>query len=122
MGGGKVGDVCVAALKGVTLKRFKDKHAQKWFAAGEGASSQLSVLRGSKGRDCEILVPMGMSITDGEANMIGGLSNERDRIFVAEGGLGGNLLISVLPLIHLDLKLTADVSLVGSQMLENPFC
>lgn len=69
-----------------------------------------------------------MSITDGKANMIGGLSNERDRILVAEGGLGGKLLISVLPLkgqkqiIHLNLKLIVDVGLVGSQMLENPFC
>lgn len=81
--------------------------------AGEGASSQNSALTGSTGRDCEITAP------DGKANVIGGLNNDRDRILVAEGGLGGKLLTSILSLkgqnqiIHLDLKLTADVRLVG---------
>lgn len=49
----------------------------------------------------------------------GELNKEEDRILVAKGGLGGKLHTNFLPLkgqkriIHLDLKVIADVGLVG---------
>ncbi|XP_007452116.1 PREDICTED: GTP-binding protein 10 [Lipotes vexillifer] len=117
--GGKGGDVWVVAHNKMTLKQLKDKYPQKRFVAGEGANSRVSALKGSKGKDCEIPVPLGISITDENGKIIGELNKEKDRILVAEGGLGGKLLTNFLPLkgqkrvIHLDLKLIADIGLVG---------
>ncbi|XP_020770654.2 GTP-binding protein 10 isoform X7 [Odocoileus virginianus] len=117
--GGKGGDVWVVAHNKMTLKQLKDKYPQKRFVAGEGANSRVSALKGSKGKDCEIPVPVGVSVTDENGKVIGELNKEKDRILVAEGGLGGKLLTNFLPLkgqkrvIHLDLKLIADIGLVG---------
>ncbi|KAM7051642.1 LOW QUALITY PROTEIN: GTP-binding protein 10-like [Molossus nigricans] len=117
--GGKGGDVWVVAHKKMTLKQLKDKYPQKRFVAGEGANSRVSALKGSKGKDCEIPVPVGISVTDENGKIIGELNKEKDRILVAEGGLGGKFFTNFLPLkgqkriIHLDLKLIADVGLVG---------
>ncbi|XP_070280317.1 GTP-binding protein 10 [Myotis yumanensis] len=117
--GGKGGDVWVVAHKKMTLKQLKDKYPQKRFVAGEGANSSVSALKGSKGKDCEIPAPVGISVTDENGKIIGELNKEQDRILVAEGGLGGKFLTNFLPLkgqrriIHLDLKLIADVGLVG---------
>uniref|UniRef100_A0A0P6JWF9 GTP-binding protein 10 n=1 Tax=Heterocephalus glaber TaxID=10181 RepID=A0A0P6JWF9_HETGA len=117
--GGKGGDVWVVAHKKMTLKQLKDKYPQKRFVAGGGTNSRISALKGSKGKDCEIPVPVGISVTDENGKIIGELNKEEDRILVAEGGLGGKLLTNFLPLkgqkrvIHLDLKLIADVGLVG---------
>uniref|UniRef100_A0A5F9DQH2 GTP-binding protein 10 n=1 Tax=Oryctolagus cuniculus TaxID=9986 RepID=A0A5F9DQH2_RABIT len=117
--GGKGGDVWVVAHTKMTLKQLRDKYPQKRFVAGAGANSRVSALKGSKGKDCEIPAPVGISVKDENGKIIGELNKEEDRILVAEGGLGGKLLTNFLPLkgqkriIHLDLKLTADVGLVG---------
>jgi Obg family GTPase CgtA len=117
--GGKGGDVWVVAHKKVTLKQLKDKYPQKRFVAGRGTNCRVSALKGSKGKDCEIPAPVCISITDETGKIIGELNKEEDRILVAEGGLDGKLLINFLPLkgqkgvIHRDLKLIADIGLVG---------
>lgn len=117
--GGKGGDVWVVAHKKMTLKQLKDKYPQKRFVAGVGANSRVSALKGSKGQDCEIPAPVGISVTDENGKIIGELNKEEDRILVAEGGLGGKFITNFQPLkgqkriIHLDLKLIADVGLVG---------
>ncbi|XP_036285389.1 GTP-binding protein 10 isoform X1 [Pipistrellus kuhlii] len=117
--GGKGGDVWVVAHQKMTLKQLKEKYPQKRFVAGEGANSRVSALKGCKGKDCEIPAPVGISVTDENGKIIGELNKEQDRILVAEGGLGGKFLTNFLPLkgqrriIHLDLKLIADVGLVG---------
>ncbi|ERE88358.1 GTP-binding protein 10 [Cricetulus griseus] len=117
--GGRGGDVWVVAHKNMTLKQLKNKYPQKRFVAGVGANSRVSALKGSKGKDCEIPVPVGISITDENGKVIGELNKEEDRILVAKGGLGGKLHTNFLPLkgqkqvIHLDLKVIADVGLVG---------
>ncbi|KAM6201223.1 GTP-binding protein 10 [Rhynchocyon petersi] len=117
--GGKGGDVWVVAEKNMTLKQLKDRYPQKRFVAGVGANSRVSALKGSRGKDFEIPAPVGISVTDENGRVIGELNKEKDRLLVAEGGLGGKLLTNFLPLkgqkriIHLDLKLIADIGLVG---------
>ncbi|XP_052576795.1 GTP-binding protein 10 [Peromyscus californicus insignis] len=117
--GGRGGDVWVVAHKNMTLKQLKNKYPQKRFVAGGGANSRVSALKGPKGKDYEIPVPVGISVTDENGKVIGELNKEEDRILVAKGGLGGKLHTNFLPLkgqkriIHLDLKVIADVGLVG---------
>ncbi|CAO2617516.1 GTP-binding protein 10 [Lemmus lemmus] len=62
--GGRGGDVWVVAHKHMTLKQLKNKYPQKRFVAGGGANSRVSALKGSKGKDYEIPVPVGVSVTD----------------------------------------------------------
>ncbi|XP_059113288.1 GTP-binding protein 10 [Peromyscus eremicus] len=117
--GGRGGDVWVVAHKSMTLKQLKNKYPQKRFVAGGGTNSRVSALKGPKGKDYEIPVPVGISVTDENGKVIGELNKEEDRILVAKGGLGGKLHTNFLPLkgqkriIHLDLKVIADVGLVG---------
>uniref|UniRef100_A0A8C8Y5A9 Obg domain-containing protein n=1 Tax=Panthera leo TaxID=9689 RepID=A0A8C8Y5A9_PANLE len=68
------------AHKKMTLKQLKDKYPRKRFVAGEGANSRVNALKGSRGKDCEIPVPVGISVTDENGKIIGELNKEKDRI------------------------------------------
>lgn len=117
--GGNRGDIWVVAHNKMTLKPLEDKYPKKRFVSAEGANSRGSALKGSRGKDCEILLPVGVSVTEENGEIIGELNEEKDRILVVDGGLGGKLLTNFGPLksqkrvIHLDLKLIADTGLVG---------
>uniref|UniRef100_A0A8C8YMZ3 Obg domain-containing protein n=1 Tax=Prolemur simus TaxID=1328070 RepID=A0A8C8YMZ3_PROSS len=78
--GGKGGDIWVVAHKKMTLKQLKDKYPQKRLVAEGGANSRVSALKGSKGKDCEISAPVGISVTDENGKIIGELNKEGDRI------------------------------------------
>ncbi|XP_005282469.2 GTP-binding protein 10 isoform X1 [Chrysemys picta bellii] len=117
--GGRGGDVWLVAKEKITLKRTKDRFPQKRFVAGAGANSSVLALKGEKGTDCEVDVPLGISVTSCDGKQIGELNKAGERILVARGGIGGCLVTNFLPLkgqiqtVHLDLKLIADVGLVG---------
>ncbi|XP_005998563.1 GTP-binding protein 10 isoform X1 [Latimeria chalumnae] len=117
--GGKGGDVWVVAKKEVSLKKIKDKYPQKRFIAGVGTNSSIRALKGEKGQNCEIYAPVGISVTSDDGKLIGELNKEGDRILIAHGGHGGSFTSNFLPckgqakIIRLDLKLIADVGLVG---------
>lgn len=117
--GGNGGDVWVMAKKGVSLKQIKDKHPNKRFTAGVGSNSSIHALRGAKGEDAQIFAPTGICVTTDNGRILGELNDEGDRLLVARGGQGGSLHSGFLPSkgqtrqIRLDLKLIADVGLVG---------
>ncbi|KAK7147456.1 hypothetical protein R3I94_010090 [Phoxinus phoxinus] len=117
--GGNGGDVCVVAKKGTTLKQIKDKHPNKRFIAGVGSNSCIHALRGAKGEDTQVFTPTGISVTTDGGRILGELNCEGDRLLVARGGHGGSLHSGFLPSkgqtrqIRLDLKLIADLGLVG---------
>ncbi|XP_078394566.1 GTP-binding protein 10 [Cetorhinus maximus] len=117
--GGKGGDVWFVAQDGVTLKKIKDKYPDKRFVAGVGANSSIRSLKGTKGNDCEIHAPVGISITNDDGEVIGELNKKGDRVIVAHGGRGGSFATNFLPskgqsrIIRMDLKLVADIGLVG---------
>uniref|UniRef100_A0A8C0HBX6 GTP-binding protein 10 n=1 Tax=Chelonoidis abingdonii TaxID=106734 RepID=A0A8C0HBX6_CHEAB len=113
--GGRGGDVWLVAKEKTTLKRIKNRFPQKRFVAEAGTNSSVSALKGEKGTDCEVDVPLGISVTSCDGKQIGELNKAGERILVARGGIGGCLVTNFLPLkgqiqiVHLDLKLIADI-------------
>ncbi|XP_052000463.1 GTP-binding protein 10 [Xyrauchen texanus] len=117
--GGNGGDVWVVAKKGVTLKQIKDSHPNKRFTACVGSNSSIHALKGAKGEDARVFAPTGICVTTDDGRFLGELNCEEDKLQVARGGQGGTLHSGFLPSkgqtrqIRLDLKLIADLGLVG---------
>lgn len=117
--GGDGGDVLVVATEGMTLKRVKDKCPQKRFVGGAGGNSSVRLLKGERGKDCTIPAPVGITITTDNGRLIGNLDAPGDCVKVAKGGSGGSYHSLFNPSkakprhIRLDLKLIADMGLVG---------
>ncbi|XP_075683754.1 GTP-binding protein 10 [Rhinoderma darwinii] len=117
--GGKGGDVWVVAKNGVTMKHVKDKFPQKRFVGCVGGNSSVRALKGPSGDDRQVDVPVGVVITTDDGRKMGELDGEGDKLRVARGGQGGGFRTDFLPskglkrIIRLDMKLIADVGLVG---------
>ncbi|PWA23955.1 hypothetical protein CCH79_00011012 [Gambusia affinis] len=117
--GGNGGNVWVVAIMNMTLKKIKDKYPLKRFVGGSGANSSVRALKGDKGKDEEILAPVGITVTSDDGRILGELNAEGDRVLVAKGGSGGTPYFPFEPKkgqvkhIRLDLKLIADLGLVG---------
>ncbi|KAM6967681.1 GTP-binding protein 10 [Aplochiton taeniatus] len=117
--GGKGGDVWVVSKKEITLKRIKDKYPSKRFVAGVGCNSSVRALKGEKGEDKFIFAPAGITVTTDDGKVLGELNLEADKVLVARGGQGGSYHSGFQPTkgkarhIRLDLKLIADLGLVG---------
>ncbi|NWU90849.1 GTPBA protein, partial [Upupa epops] len=117
--GGRGGDVWFVARERVTLKSLRERYPQKRFVAGTGANSSVRALKGDKGKDCEVAVPLGIILLREDGRQIGELNAAGERFLAARGGLGGCLATNFVPskgqrrIVHLDLKLIADIGLVG---------
>ncbi|KAM9851761.1 GTP-binding protein 10 [Aulostomus maculatus] len=117
--GGNGGDVWVVAAKNITLRKIKEKYPLKRFIAGSGANSSVHSLKGAKGKDQDIFAPVGITVTTDDDKIIGELNREGDRILLAKGGYGGSFTSEFHPgkgqakHIRLDLKLIADLGMVG---------
>ncbi|NXX90142.1 GTPBA protein, partial [Centropus bengalensis] len=117
--GGRGGDVWLVAREKVTLKNMRARYPQKRFVAGAGANSSVKALKGEKGKDCEVHVPLGISVLCEDGKLLGELNAAGERVLAARGGVGGSLATNFMPckgqrrIVRLDLKLIADVGLVG---------
>ncbi|XP_008321284.1 GTP-binding protein 10 [Cynoglossus semilaevis] len=117
--GGDGGDVWVVATKDMTLKKIKDKYPEKRFTAETGVNSSVRALKGEKGKNAEIFAPVGITVTTDDGRVLGELNTEGVRVRVAKGGAGGSFHSRFEPTkgwsrhIRLDLKLIADMGLVG---------
>ncbi|XP_064613860.1 GTP-binding protein 10-like [Liolophura sinensis] len=117
--GGKGGDVYVTAVKKRTLKHVHSANPSKRFIAGNGDNSSKRKLVGDAGADCIIKVPVGVTVKNNIGRVIGDLNEEKQMLRVARGGLGGHPDNHFLgqkgqvEMVTLDLKLLADVGLVG---------
>ncbi|XP_031708358.1 GTP-binding protein 10 isoform X2 [Anarrhichthys ocellatus] len=79
----------------------------------------VRALKGERGTDKEVLAPVGITVTTDDGKIVGDLNTEGDRLKVAKGGPGGSFRSAFEPSkgqikhIRLDLKLIADLGLVG---------
>ena len=128
--GGRGGSVILAVESGdSSLGRYRDRRR---FRAASGRPGGGSLMTGGAGADLVLPVPPGTVVTDAtQAELIGDLSAPGQRLVVAEGGRGGRGnarfagAVRQAPRIgelgdpgehrqlHLELKLIADVGLVG---------
>ena len=80
--------------------------------------------KGSRGRDLVVPVPLGTTITTDNGQNIGDLDTVGTRLLVAKGGRGGSPSMAdwngeqgERHMIRLELKLIADVGLIGYDVI-----
>lgn len=116
--GGQGGCVYFVASEDMTLMKVSKKYPDKRITAGHGEESSKLRLLGRRGVDRRIEVPVGVSILD-NGKIIGDLNEANTHCIVAGGGGGGCSGNSFIghkgesKTVSLDLKLIADVGLVG---------
>lgn len=119
--GGNGGNVYLVAKDGVTLSTVRQSKKYKaGFRAPDGQHSCSYSIIGNSGKDLEIEVPTGVSVIADDINRpLAELNKHNDRVAVAFGGRGGDRTNSFCGtrgqriLIKLDLKMIADLGLVG---------
>ncbi|RWS05852.1 GTP-binding protein 10-like protein, partial [Dinothrombium tinctorium] len=118
--GGKGGDVIVESRSKIeNLKSILNRHPSKRVKASAGECSKRFRLLGKPGEDIVIECPVGVTVTTDDGSVLSELNNDRDRVIVALGGRGGDSCNQFMAqkgqrrTIILDLKLLADVGLIG---------
>ncbi|XP_073944498.1 GTP-binding protein 10 homolog [Choristoneura fumiferana] len=117
--GGQGGCVYCIGKEKSNLLSISNKYRMKTISAGHGEDSRKTKIVGNPGKDVQLEVPLGVTIYREDGNSMGSIDIEDQTIIVARGGPGGNPQNNFLGHfgqtyhIRLDLKLIADVGLVG---------
>ncbi|KAJ6221556.1 hypothetical protein RDWZM_000101 [Blomia tropicalis] len=118
--GGHGGNVHLVAKEGITLNDVKRKIVKRKMEAEHGKHSSSCSIIAENGKDLEIAVPIGVTVVQDEyKRTLADLNVPNERVMVACGGRGGDRNNSFCGtkgqqiMIKLDLKLIADVGLVG---------
>ncbi|XP_055908852.1 GTP-binding protein 10 homolog [Eupeodes corollae] len=117
--GGQGGCVYFIAKEGVTLKGLSRMLRDKKIKASSGEDSSKIRILGRRGMDEKIEVPVGVQIIDDNGKVIADLNEEGSTCVAAGGGMGGCTGTGFIGkpgqqrAVNLDLKLIADVGLVG---------
>ncbi|KAK3744069.1 hypothetical protein RRG08_018698 [Elysia crispata] len=117
--GGDGGKVIVMAKKKIkTLRQVLQKYPRQMCKASTGQNSDKFHLLGENGEDIIVQVPVGVLVHRPDGSIVD-LNQENELCVLAHGGVGGNHTTNFLGvkgeenLIGLELKLLADVGLVG---------
>ncbi|XP_067625451.1 GTP-binding protein 10 homolog [Eurosta solidaginis] len=117
--GGQGGCVYFVAKEGVSLRNVNQKYKTKRIAASSGEDSSKVRILGRRGVDERIEVPVGVQVIADGGKLLGDLNEHESTCIAAGGGAGGCSGNNFLGQpgdqrnINLDLKLIADVGLVG---------
>ncbi|KAH8237909.1 hypothetical protein KR032_006064 [Drosophila birchii] len=117
--GGQGGCVYLVAKDGLTLRKVAQGLRDKRVAASSGEDSSKASIFGRRGVDQRIEVPVGVQVYDERHKLIADLNENDSTCIVAGGGTGGCTGTNFLGrpgesrTVNLDLKLIADVGLVG---------
>lgn len=117
--GGNGGNIIVRAVSGTQLGDIIQKNPKKRVAATVGQDSRKHWILGECGQDVTVEAPLGVTIKNDFGEQLADLNEDGQEVTVACGGQGGtpdNSFIGQkgeVQMITLDLKLIADVGLVG---------
>ncbi|GAB1859519.1 GTP-binding protein 10-like protein [Camponotus japonicus] len=117
--GGAGGNVYVVTKDRLNLQDIVKDLKTKRIKASEGGDSSAKGIIGTPGEDKIISVPCGIAIYNQNGVLLGELNKEKMKLLVAKGGNGGSEetgycgLKGESQIIKLDMKLIADVGLVG---------
>ncbi|XP_013139350.1 PREDICTED: GTP-binding protein 10 homolog [Papilio polytes] len=116
--GGQGGCVYCVGNENSNLRQMS-KYRAKTITAGHGEDSRKAKIVGNPGSDVKLEVPLGVTVYREDGKVLGAIDKEGDTVIVARGGPGGNPDNNFLGHfgqthhIRLDLKLIADIGLVG---------
>lgn len=117
--GGQGGCVYCVGKEKANLKKILTMSRGKTINAGHGEDSRKTKIIGNPGGDVKLEVPLGVTIHTEEGKVLGAIDEEEQTVIIARGGPGGNPNNHFLGHhgqvhhIRLDLKLIADIGLVG---------
>ncbi|XP_004533897.1 GTP-binding protein 10 homolog [Ceratitis capitata] len=117
--GGQGGCVYFVAKENISLRNVAQKYKTKRIAASSGEDSSKVRILGKRGLDERVEVPLGVQVLDESGKMLGDLNDDSATCIAAGGGAGGCTGNNFLGkpgdhrTVTLDLKLIADVGLVG---------
>lgn len=117
--GGQGGCVYCIGKEDANLKKIMSKYRAKTIAAGHGEDSRKTKIVGKPGADVQLEVPLGVTVYREDGKVLGSIDQEGQTVIIARGGPGGTPQSNFLGHfgqahhIRLDLKLIADIGLVG---------
>ncbi|XP_062142354.1 GTP-binding protein 10 homolog [Drosophila sulfurigaster albostrigata] len=117
--GGQGGAVYFVAKEGLTLRKMAQGLKEKRVVASSGEDSSKLAIFGRRGGDQRIEVPVGVQVYDEQQQLLADLNEADATCIVAGGGTGGCTGNNFIGrpgdhrTVNLDLKLIADVGLVG---------
>ncbi|XP_026742512.1 GTP-binding protein 10 homolog [Trichoplusia ni] len=117
--GGQGGCVYCIGKEDANLRNIMGKYRGKTVTAGHGEDSRKSKIVGNPGADVKLEVPLGITVYREDGKVLGSIDKEDETVIIARGGPGGtpetNFLghFGQIHHIRLDLKLIADIGLVG---------
>lgn len=117
--GGRGGNVIVVGMDNAHLKKLRSQFPSQRLAAANGENSSWRMLQGKAASDLEINVLPGIVIKKDDGTILGEVNSAGEKVVVAKGGRGGDPHNGFqgqkgeAHSIILDLKLVADIGLVG---------
>ncbi|KAF5282808.1 hypothetical protein FQR65_LT02805 [Abscondita terminalis] len=117
--GGQGGNVIVVGKESINLDDVVRANKSKRYLAGNGTNSSHNFILGPPGETVKLQVPVGVTIFTDQGKKLGEINKEGEELVVAKGGPGGHPKNGFLGVkgqcysVKLDLKLIADVGLVG---------
>ncbi|CAH1993903.1 unnamed protein product [Acanthoscelides obtectus] len=117
--GGKGANVVAVAKENLTLEQVYKANRSKRYIAASGRHSTHNFILGTPGEDLKVEVPVGVTLVTDFGKKLGELNEENEELVLAKGGPGGHPKNGFLGVkgeaypVKLDLKLIADIGLVG---------